>query len=108
MHTRNMPAAGAALLKLLAAWVAGVGAALSAWWEAAVAVPMRRLFPFLDAQHRLAQLRTVRWSPVLSYTEALGLRLTLVFTVPDLDQGPNMSPVPCFEHRYGTMMRDWL
>jgi hypothetical protein len=65
MHTRNAPAAAAALLKLLAAWVAGVGAALSAWWEATVAAPLRRIFPFLDAQHRLAQLRMVRWSPLL-------------------------------------------
>ena len=67
LHTRNVPAAAAALLKLLAAWAAGVGAAFGAWWEAAVAVPLRRLFPFLDAQHRLAQLRTVRggfiWAP---------------------------------------------
>ncbi len=60
LHTRNLPAATVALLKLVAAWTAAVGHVWAAWWEAAVAVPLRRVFPFMDAQHRLAQLKLVR------------------------------------------------
>ena len=61
LHTRNLPAAAVALLKLVAAWTAAIGHVWAAWWEASVAAPMRRLFPFLDAQHRLAQMKLVRF-----------------------------------------------
>jgi len=74
LHTRNLPAAAVALLKLIAAWTAAIGHVWAAWWEATVAVPLRRVFPFMDAQHRLAQLKLVR----LELTRVRGRSVALV------------------------------